>query len=47
MEYKVLVTGGSRGIGREITNLFRDKGYEVFSPTRNELDLMLKCVEII
>ena len=36
---KVLVTGGSRGIGRAIVALFRKKGHDVYSPTREELDL--------
>lgn len=36
---KVLVTGGSRGIGRAIVALFREKGHDVYSPTREELDL--------
>jgi 3-oxoacyl-[acyl-carrier protein] reductase len=36
---RVLVTGGSRGIGRAIVTLFKQKGYEVYSPTREELDL--------
>jgi 3-oxoacyl-[acyl-carrier protein] reductase len=36
---KVLVTGGSRGIGRAIVALFTQKGHDVYSPTREELDL--------
>ena len=36
---KVLVTGGSRGIGKEICKIFKDHNHEVISPTRNELDL--------
>jgi 3-oxoacyl-[acyl-carrier protein] reductase len=36
---KVLVTGGSRGIGRAIVALFKEKGHDVYSPTREELDL--------
>ena len=36
---KVLVTGGSRGIGKTITDLFISNGHSVHSPTRNELDL--------
>ena len=34
-----LVTGGSRGIGKAIEKNFLSKGYEVFCPTRSELDL--------
>lgn len=36
---KVLVTGGSRGIGRAIVALFIEEGHDVYSPTREELDL--------
>jgi len=36
---KVLVTGGSRGIGRAIVALFIEKGHDAYSPTREELDL--------
>lgn len=36
---RVLVTGGSRGIGRAITNQFRLKGWEVLAPTRDEMNL--------
>ena len=36
---KVLVTGGSRGIGYSVVQRLLDEGYEVFSPSRNELDL--------
>ncbi|CAB4125473.1 FabG Dehydrogenases with different specificities (related to short-chain alcohol dehydrogenases) [uncultured Caudovirales phage] len=36
---KVLITGGSRGIGRAIVALFIEKGHDVYSPTREELDL--------
>ena len=35
----VLVTGGSRGIGKSIASLFTEKGYNIFAPTRNVLDL--------
>lgn len=40
---KALVTGASRGIGKDIALLFEEKGYEVFKPTHEELDL---CSEI-
>ena len=39
MTYEVLVTGGSRGIGKEIVTLYREYGYEVYCPTHQELDL--------
>lgn len=38
---KVLITGGSRGIGKEIAQLLRStNSYQVFTPTRNDLDLL-------
>lgn len=36
---RVLVTGGSGGIGQAIVECFKDKGHEVCSPTRAEFDL--------
>ncbi len=36
---KALITGASRGIGLAITQCFKDRGYEVLTPTRFELDL--------
>jgi 3-oxoacyl-[acyl-carrier protein] reductase len=35
----VLLTGGSRGIGKAIKEKFLSEGYDVYSPTREELDL--------
>lgn len=36
---KVLVTGGSRGIGKAIVDKFMAEKYEVFAPSREQLDL--------
>lgn len=36
---RILVTGGSRGIGKDICDKFIKEGHEVISPTREELDL--------
>ena len=36
---KVLVTGGSRGIGKSIVNIFEKNNFEVYAPSRDELDL--------
>ena len=36
---RVLVTGGSRGIGSDICEMFKKDGHEVIAPTREELDL--------
>lgn len=36
---RVLITGGSRGIGKAIAEVFACSGYEVITPTRDELDL--------
>ncbi len=38
-KYTVLVTGGSRGIGKAIVSLLKKEGYVVLAPTRRELDL--------
>ncbi len=38
----VLVTGGARGIGKAIVDSYRTAGFEVYSPTRSELDLSSK-----
>jgi len=40
--HRVLITGGSRGIGKEISKIFTESQYEVFSPERHVLDLASK-----
>ena len=36
---RVLITGGSRGIGKAITEQLQKEGYEIFAPTRAQLNL--------
>jgi 3-oxoacyl-[acyl-carrier protein] reductase len=36
---KAFITGASRGIGKSISLLFKERGIEVITPTRKELDL--------
>ena len=38
-KYKVLITGGSRGIGKSIFNIFNNNDYHVVAPLRNDMDL--------
>mgnify|MGYP001312766265 CR=1 FL=1 len=35
----VLITGGSRGIGKAIAKKLESQGYEVFAPSSKELDI--------
>ena len=41
----VLITGGSRGIGRAIVRLFRDKGYNVAFTYLNSVDMANELAE--
>jgi 3-oxoacyl-[acyl-carrier protein] reductase len=36
---KVLITGSSKGIGKQIVDLFNINGHDVYGPNRNEIDL--------
>lgn len=36
---RVFVTGGSRGIGKDICDKFKNEGHEVIAPSREELEL--------
>jgi 3-oxoacyl-[acyl-carrier protein] reductase len=40
MQRTVLITGGSRGIGKAIAQLYSQKGWNVISPSRSECDLL-------
>lgn len=40
MNKTVLITGASRGIGKSCSELFLERGYTVYAPGRNELDLL-------
>lgn len=39
---RVLLTGGSRGIGKAIRELLAENGYDVYAPSRSEMDLSNK-----
>ena len=39
MSRKVLITGGNGGIAQAIKQCLEDEGYEVFAPTRQEMDV--------
>ena len=36
----VLITGGSRGIGKAVVERYRKAGFEVVAPPRSELNLL-------
>ena len=36
---KVLITGSSKGIGKQIVDLFNLNGHDVYAPNRNEIGL--------
>ena len=40
MNNKVLITGSSKGIGKQIATVLTQNGYEVFLHGRNEKELM-------
>lgn len=42
---KVLVTGGSRGIGRAVVECYQKNGYDVYAPSHKSLDLA--CIESV
>lgn len=39
MKSSIIVTGGTKGIGRAIINLFADKGFDIVTCSRSEADL--------
>ena len=39
MKKTAFVTGGSRGIGQAVVEKFVQMGYDVYAPTREEMDL--------
>ena len=46
MKTSIVVTGGTKGIGRAIINLFADKGFDVITCSRSEADLEVLAAEI-
>ncbi len=39
MKSSIIITGGTKGIGRAIINLFADKGFDIVTCSRSEADL--------
>lgn len=46
MKSSIVVTGGTKGIGRAIINLFADKGFDIITCSRSEADLEVLAAEI-
>lgn len=46
MKRSIIVTGGTKGIGRAVVNLFADKGFDIVTCARSEADLEGLKVEI-
>ena len=46
MNKGIIITGGTKGIGRAIVNLYADKGYEIFTCARSEADLEVLKLEM-
>ena len=46
MNKLIVVTGGTKGIGRAIVHLFADKGFDVITCSRSEADLQVLKAEI-
>ncbi len=47
MKSSIIVTGGTKGIGRAIINLFADKGFSIVTCSRSEADLEGLKVELV
>ncbi len=46
MKSSIIITGGTKGIGRAIINLFADKGFDIVTCSRSEADLEGLKVEL-
>lgn len=46
MKSSIVVTGGTKGIGRAIINLFADKGFDIITCSRSQADLEVLDAEI-